>query len=186
MCSYARPDRGIRGQADPAVRAGWGSLAEAETFSVRTAEGDVLVEVDANEVKAAIICEAGVQRPLDPQPRLREQPEPGGRPGRIDGEFAAFAAKVIGVSGLRALTVGNFGPGVLNDLRDRINWGATFLRRLNTDEVDLRALQKRFSRMRESLSKVSRSAEGSIESLTIQLVKLAEWAESTGFSWPPK
>ena len=161
-------------------------LAEAKTFSVRTAEGDVLVEVDANEVKAAITAKPAFKDLSILNLAYENSRSRAADPGRIDGEFAAFAAKVIGVSGLRALTVGNFGPGVLNDLRDRINWGATFLRRLNTDEVDLRALQKRFSRIRESLSKVSRSAEGSIESLTIQLVKLAEWAESTGFSWPPK
>jgi len=178
------------GSRDPArlipPLGGMGSFAKAETFSVRTAEGDVLVEVDANEVKAAITAKPAFKDLSILNLAYENSRSRAADPGRIDGEFAAFAAKVIGVSGLRALSVGNFSPGVLNNLRDRINWGATFLRRLNTDEVDLRAPQKRFSRIRESISKVSRSAEGSIESLTIQLVKLTEWAEATGFSWPPK
>jgi hypothetical protein len=178
------------GSRDPArlipPLGGMGTFADAETFSVRTVEGDVLVEVGANEVRAAITAKS-VFKDLSLLNLAYENSRGGAADSeRVDDEFAAFAAKVIGVSGLRALTAGNFGPGVLNDLRDRVNWGANFLKRLDTDKVDLGALQKRLLRIRDSLSKASRGTSGSIESLATRLTNLAEWAEETGFSWPPK
>lgn len=178
------------GSRDPArlipPLGGMGVFAETDTFSVRTTEGDVLVEIDASAVRAAITAKPAFKDLSILNLAYENSRNQATDPRRTDGEFAAFAAKVIGVSGLRSLVAYQFAPGVLSDLRDRVNWGANLLKRLDTDEVDLRELQRRLSRTRASLSKASKGTPSSIESLATQLTNLAECAEATGFSWPPK
>lgn len=165
---------------------GLGAFAKAPRFSVRTADGEVLVDVDAADVRGAITA-APVFKDLS---ILKLAYENGRRaapdPGRVDGEFAAFAAKVIGVAGLRALGNGDFGPWVLNDLRDRVNWVAQLTKPFASEEVDPAELRRQLDGIRKALTRAAGGRSGSIESLAVRLTRLAEWGEASGYSWPPK
>lgn len=165
---------------------GMAAIVDPATFTVRTADGEVIAEIDGTAIRAAVKAkpafkDLAVLRLAHESSRNQSQD-----PQQVDDEFAAFAVKVIAVSGLRSLTAGDFGPEVLHDLRDRVQWSSEFLKGLSTNQVDSRMLLKSLSRIRDSLTKASRSATGSVESLATRLTNLAKSAEDTGFSWPPK
>lgn len=178
------------GSRDPArlipPLGGMAILCKPKAFCVRTVDDEVLVEVPADAVMAAVSPQAAFKdlSMLDLTYEISRTRASDTQ--QVDEEFAAFAAKVLGVTGLRSLAGGQWKATMLSDLRDRLNWVADFVKRLDAGQTDLAFLRKRLSKTRSSLSKASRGASGSVESLVSQLTQLVEWAEATGFRWPPK
>lgn len=162
---------------------GLAAFTDTDTYRVCSIYGDQLIAVSAAEVRKAIHA-PGIFKDLAmldlTYQSSRELSEDH---GRVDDQFAAFLAKVIGVSAMQALVASDISPTALSDIRERARWGIDFLRELNCEEVDCGDLRRRLGRIRDAAPRASH--QGGVESLATLLGGLVETAEATGHQWPP-